>query len=298
MQAYFTLGRTGLRVSRFALGTMTFGTDWGWGADQAAARAIFDAYADAGGNLFDTADLYVGGTSETWLGEFIAARKLRDRAVIVTKASFNGDPGNPNGGGNGRKHLARAIEGSLKRLATDHIDLFILHAWDRLTPAEEVMRTLDDLVRASKILHVGLSNVPALYTARAQTLAEWRGWEPVSALQLGYSLIERNIEHEYIALATQHGMGVLAWKSARLRPAQRQIPHGHRRGPPQSTGELRQPRLRQAARPAQRRNRRGTGKGRRRRRPFDGASGAELGCQPPRRRLGADRRDEAGTAPR
>jgi len=208
---YFTLGRTGLRVSRLALGTMTFGTDWGWGADKDAARAIFDGYVEAGGNLFDTADLYVGGTSETWLGEFIAGRRLRDRAVIVTKATFSGDPGNPNGGGNGRKHILRAVEGSLQRLGTDYVDLFIVHAWDRITPAEEVMRTLDDLVRAGKVRHVGLSNFPGWYVGRAQALAEGRGWEPISALQYKYSLIDRGIEDEFVPFATEHGAGILAW---------------------------------------------------------------------------------------
>jgi aryl-alcohol dehydrogenase-like predicted oxidoreductase len=158
---YYTLGRTGLRVSRLALGTMTFGTEWGWGADRETAQALFDTYVDAGGNFFDTADLYTNGTSETWLGEFIAERGLRDRAVIATKFTYNADPGNPNGGGNGRKHILAAVEGSLRRLGTDHIDLYILHTWDRVTPAEEVMRTLDDLVRAGKVRHIGLSDVPA-----------------------------------------------------------------------------------------------------------------------------------------
>ena len=210
-QTYFTLGRTGLRVSRLALGTMTFGTDWGWGAGRDAARAIFDAYVEAGGNLFDTADRYVGGTAETWLGAFIAERKLRDRAVIVTKASINGDAANPNAGGNGRKHLIRAIEESLRRLGTDRVDLFIAHIWDRITPAEEMMRTLDDLVRAGKILHVGLSNFPAWYVGRAQVMAEWRGYEPVSALQYKYSLLDRAIENEFVPFATEHGAGILAW---------------------------------------------------------------------------------------
>lgn len=208
---YYTLGRTGLRVSRLALGTMTFGTEWGWGADRETAQALFDTYVYAGGNFFDTADLYTNGTSETWLGEFIAERGLRDRAVIATKFTYNADPGNPNGGGNGRKHILAAVEGSLRRLGTDHIDLYILHTWDRVTPAEEVMRTLDDLVRAGKVRHIGLSDVPAWYAARAQTIAELRGYEPLSALQLEYSLVERNIEHEFVPLGMAHGMGVMAW---------------------------------------------------------------------------------------
>ncbi len=211
MTMYYTLGRSGLRVSRLALGTMTFGTEWGWGADKETARALVDAYLEAGGNLFDTADLYTGGTAETWLGEFIAERGLRDKAVIATKFTYNAEPGNPNAGGNGRKTIMRAVEGSLKRLGTDYIDLYILHTWDRLTPPEEVMRTLDDLVRAGKIRHVGLSNVPAWYASRAQAVAEHRGYEPVSALQLEYSLAERNIEHEFVPFGTRHGAGIMVW---------------------------------------------------------------------------------------
>jgi aryl-alcohol dehydrogenase-like predicted oxidoreductase len=211
LTSYYTLGRTGLRVSRLALGTMTFGTEWGWGADKATARQLFDTYADAGGNFFDTADLYTNGTSETWLGEFIAERGLREKSVIATKFGFNGEPGNPNAGGNGRKHMLQAVEGSLKRLGTDYIDIYIVHAWDRMTPAEEVMRSFDDLVRSGKVRHIGLSNVPAWYASRAQTIAEWRGYEPVSALQLEYSLVERNIEREFTELGTQHGMGLMVW---------------------------------------------------------------------------------------
>ncbi|TIW63589.1 MAG: aldo/keto reductase, partial [Mesorhizobium sp.] len=195
---YYTLGNSGLRVSRIALGTMTFGTEWGWGADRETARSMFDAYVEAGGNFFDTADLYTNGTSETWLGEFVAERGLRDKAVIATKFTMNTEPGNPNSGGNGRKNIMRAVEASLRRLGTDYIDLYLLHVWDRLTPAEEVMRTLDDLVRAGKVRHIGLSDVPAWYAGRAQAIAELRGYEPVSALQLEYSLAERSIEHEFV----------------------------------------------------------------------------------------------------
>lgn len=135
LNQYFTLGRTGLRVSRLALGAMTFGEDWGWGASEETARRIFDAYVDAGGNFIDTADLYTNGKSEEFLGRFIADRKLRDRLVIATKFSYNAEPGNPNAGGNGRKNILRAVDGSLKRLGTDYIDLYILHTWDRVTPA-------------------------------------------------------------------------------------------------------------------------------------------------------------------
>lgn len=208
---YYTLGRTGLRVSRLSLGAMTFGTEWGWGSDKASAQRIFDTYLAHGGNFVDTADVYTNGTSEAWVGDFIRDAKARDQVVLATKYTFNLGDRNANGGGNGRKNLLRAVEGSLKRLGTDHIDVFYLHAWDQITPAEEVMRTMDDLVRAGKVRHIGLSDVPAWYAARAQTLAEWRGYEPVSALQMQYSLVERNIEHEHTRLATDLGMGITVW---------------------------------------------------------------------------------------
>jgi aryl-alcohol dehydrogenase-like predicted oxidoreductase len=211
LNTYYTLGRSGLRVSRLALGAMTFGTEWGWGADEDTARQLFNTYIDAGGNFIDTADLYTNGTSETWIGKFIAERNLRDRTVITTKFTYNAEPGNPNAGGNGRKNMLRAVEGSLKRLGTDYIDLYILHTWDTITPAEEVMRTLDDLVHSGKVRHIGLSDTPAWYATRAQTLAEWRGYEPLSTLQLEYSLVERNIEREFVPLGIELGMGIMVW---------------------------------------------------------------------------------------
>ncbi|TPI42169.1 aldo/keto reductase [Mesorhizobium sp. B3-1-6] len=224
---YYTLGNSGLRVSRLALGTMTFGTELGWGADKDTARAMFDAYVEAGGNFFDTADLYTGGTAETWLGEFVAERGLRDKAVIATKFTMNSDPGNPNAGGNGRKNILRAVDASLKRLGTAYIDLYLLHVWDRLTPAEEVLRTLDDLVRAGKVRHIGLSNVPGWYAGRAQAIAELRGYEPICALQLEYSLAQRDIEREFVPFAMHHGAGIMVWSpmasgllSGKYRPTQ------------------------------------------------------------------------------
>lgn len=227
MTPYFTLGHTGLRISRLALGAMTFGTDWGWGTDEAGARQLFDRYLAWGGNLIDTADLYTGGNSERWVGKFVADAGVRDRVVIATKFSFNGTPGNPNAGGNGRKHMIAAVERSLRRLGTDYIDLYLLHAWDRLTPAEEVMRTFDDLVRCGKVRYAGLSNVPAWYAARVQTLAEWRGYERPCALQLEYSLVERGIEEEFIPFGIGHGLGTMVWSplasgllSGKYRPSQ------------------------------------------------------------------------------
>ena len=159
----------------------------------------------------DSVDLYTNGTSETWLGEFVKDRALRDKIVIATKFSYNGEPGNPNAGGNGRKHILNAVDGSLKRMNTDYIDLYFLHTWDTLTRPEEVMRTLDDLVQQGKIRHIGLSDVLAWYASRSQTIAEWRGYEPISALQMEYSLTERNIENEYIYLGQQTGMGEMVW---------------------------------------------------------------------------------------
>ena len=211
LDRYFTLGRSGLRVSRLALGTMTFGENWGWGAGEETARAMFERYLAAGGNFIDAADMYTEGMSETLVGKFVAEAGVRDRVVLTTKYSYNAAKGNPNAGGNGRKNMLRAIEGSLRRLGTDYIDLYLLHTWDRITPAEEVLRTFDDLVRAGKIRYAGLSDVPAWYAARMQTLAEAHAMTTLVNLQLQYSLVERNIEREYADVATGLGMGITAW---------------------------------------------------------------------------------------
>jgi len=211
LATYSLLGRSGLRVSPLALGTMTFGTAWGWGAPRETAFAMLDRYFEAGGNLLDTANGYTNGTSERLIGEYFAARGGRDRAVIATKFTFSIDPGDPNGGGNGRKNIHRALEGSLERLRTDYVDLYWLHAWDGLTPVDEVMGTLDALVKAGKVRYLGLSDVPAWYLARAQTLAEWRGWERLAGLQLEYSLVERNIEREHVPAALALGLGITPW---------------------------------------------------------------------------------------
>ena len=208
---YALLGRSGLRVSPLCLGTMTFGTEWGWGAPLQAARALFARYLEAGGNFIDTADGYTGGTSEEMLGRFIKETKTRDRVVLATKFTFNRQEGNPNAGGNGRKNIYRVLEGCLRRLQTDYIDLFYMHAWDTITPLEEVAETLDALVREGKVRYVGLSNIPAWYLARFQTLAELRGLSRVCALQLEYSLVERNIEREHVPAAIELGMGICSW---------------------------------------------------------------------------------------
>lgn len=208
---YALLGRSGLRVSPFCLGAMTFGDSSGWGCSEAAAREIFERYLNAGGNFIDTADRYTGGQSEELLGYFIKDAGVRERVVLATKFTFNGRPGDPNAGGNGRKHIVDALEGSLKRLQTDYIDLYYLHAWDGMTPVEEVMATLDALVRDGKVRYIGFSDVPAWYLGRAQTLAELRGWTPLCALQLEYSLAERNIEFEYVDAAHELGLGICPW---------------------------------------------------------------------------------------
>ncbi len=211
LQDYITLGRSGLRVSPLSLGTMTFGTEWGWGSDEAQAREIFDKYVDQGGNFVDTANLYTGGKSELMVGKFIGEKKLRDRIVLATKFTFNTEQGNPNSGGNSRKNIYQALDASLRRLQTDYIDLYWLHAWDTVTPVEEVVATLTDLVRHGKIRYYGFSDTPAWYVARAQTLAEKEGKERLIALQLEYSLVERNIEREHIPAAQELGIGVLPW---------------------------------------------------------------------------------------
>ncbi len=204
------LGRSGLRVSRLALGTMTFGmTDWG--CDEAEAGAILDVYLEAGGNLVDTADLYADGVSEEMFGRLMAARGIRDGLVIASKFSFGQGPRHPNASGNGRKAMIAALDGSLRRLGTDYLDLYYLHVWDGLTPAEEVMRAMDDAVAAGKIRYVGLSDVTGWYAARAATLAEWRDYARPCAVQLEYSLIERGTELEFPSLCRELGMGIVAW---------------------------------------------------------------------------------------
>lgn len=211
LETYSLLGRSGLRVSPLCLGGMTFGTDWGWGSPKETVYAILDRYFEAGGNFLDTADLYVNGRSEEIIGEYVRERGLLDRAVIATKFTFNAEPGNPNAGGNGRKNMQRAVEGSLRRLGVEALDLLWVHAWDGLTPVEEVLRGLDDLVRSGKVRYLGLSDAPAWYLARAQTLAELRGWTPFAGLQLEYSLVERSIEREHVPAALELGLGILPW---------------------------------------------------------------------------------------
>lgn len=206
---YRTLGRSGLAVSPLALGTMTFGTAR-WGSDQDVSRAVFDAYVEAGGNFIDTADVYASGGSETMLGGFIAERGLRDSLVVATKAGFASGKG-PHAGGSGAKHLRAALDGSLRRLATDYVDLFWLHVWDSVTPAEELLETMTSLIRAGKIRYWGMSNSPAWYVAQVASLAAARGVPGPVALQYFYSLVNRDIEDEHAPLAAAFGMGIVPW---------------------------------------------------------------------------------------
>ena len=212
---YKLLGKSGLRVSELCLGTMTFGEDWGWGASKDESRAVFEAFTEAGGNFIDTANAYTNGSSETITGELIGGD--RDRFVLATKFTLADNPaspanaGNPNAAGNHRKNLMRSVEGSLKRLGTDYLDLLWLHAWDFMTPVDEVMRGLDDLVSAGKVAYVGISDAPAWIVSQANTLADLRGWTPFVALQVEYSLIERTVERDLIPMAKAFGLTVTPW---------------------------------------------------------------------------------------
>lgn len=206
---YRLLGNSGLRVSEAALGAMTFGEEWGWGTAKDEARKVYDAFREAGGNFIDTANLYTNGASESFLGEFMQGH--RQSVVLATKYT-NAAPGtDPNAAGNQRKNMVQAVEASLKRLGTDYIDLYWVHIWDQLTPVEEVMRGLDDLVRAGKVLYVGISDAPAWWIAQANTLANLRGWSPFIGMQIEYSLIERTVERELIPMAAALNVGVTAW---------------------------------------------------------------------------------------
>jgi len=206
---YKLLGKSGLRVCEAALGTMTFGDEWGWGSPKAEAQKVYETYREAGGNFIDTANFYTNGTSERFVGEFIQGH--RESVVLATKYSNAAPGGDPNAAGNHRKSMMQAVEASLKRLQTDYIDLYWVHIWDGITPVEEVMRGLDDLVRAGKVLYLGISDAPAWWVAQANTLAELRGWTQFIGLQIEYSLMERTVERELIPMSTALNLGVLAW---------------------------------------------------------------------------------------
>jgi aryl-alcohol dehydrogenase-like predicted oxidoreductase len=206
---YRLLGGSGLRVSELCLGTMTFGNDWGWGADPRECRAMFDAFVDRGGNFVDTANNYTGGTAERLVGEFATGR--RDALVLASKYSLHVHGDDVNGGGNHRKSLARAIDGTLRRLGTDYLDLYWVHVWDALTPIEETLRALDDAVRAGKVLYVGLSDAPAWVASRADAIARARGLSAPVAVQTRYSLVDRAAERDTLPMADALDLAVLAW---------------------------------------------------------------------------------------
>jgi aryl-alcohol dehydrogenase-like predicted oxidoreductase len=209
---YVTLGRSGLRVSPFCMGAMTFGPDWGWGSNEQDSARIIDRYLELGGNFIDTANVYTKGHSEKIIGDhFKASPSRRQRTVIATKFFGTMLHGDPNSGGAGRKALMAACEQSLRRLQTDYIDLYWMHCWDVLTPIEETLRALDDLVAAGKVRYLGFSDTPAWKVMEAHMIAKFRGWSPLIALQLEYSLLERTIEGELIPLALAHGLGVTPW---------------------------------------------------------------------------------------
>ena len=206
---YRLLGNSGLRVSEAALGAMTFGEDWGWGAAKDEARKVYETYREAGGNFIDTANVYTNGSSERFVGEFI---KDHRQSIVLSTEYSNAMPGNdPNAAGNHRKNMMQAVDASLSRLQTDYIDLYWVHIWDQMTPVEEVMRGLDDLVRQGKILYAGISDAPAWWVAQANTLADLRGWSRFVGLQIEYSLIQRTVERELIPMAKALNVGVTAW---------------------------------------------------------------------------------------
>ena len=206
---YRVLGRSGLKVSEICLGTMTFGEDWGFGASKEESRRQFDAFAGKGGNFIDTANVYTKGTSEHFVGEFV--RTDRDRFVVATKYSIATRFDDINAWGNSRKNLVQSVEASLKRLDLDRIDLYWVHVADFITPIDEMMRALDDVVRAGKVVYIGVSDTPAWQVAQANTLAELRGWSRFVGLQIEYSLIERTPERDLLPMADAFGLAVTPW---------------------------------------------------------------------------------------
>ena len=214
---YVTLGRSGLAVSPFCLGAMTFGEDWGWGSSVEESKQILDTFIGRGGNFIDTANAYTKGHSEKVIGDHIGRhRAKRERVVIATKFSSNLFQGDPNGGGSSRKSIVSQCEESLRRLQTDYIDLYWIHVWDPLTPIEETMRALDDLVRTGKVRYIGVSDTPAWKVAEAQTIARFRGWAPLIALQIEYSLLERTVEGDLVPMAAEMGLGITPWSPLRF----------------------------------------------------------------------------------
>src|SRR3979490_525023 len=209
---YVTLGRSGLRVSPLCLGAMTFGEDLGWGSSVEEAQQIIDRFIELGGNFIDTANFYTKGHSEKIIGDHVGRHGARrDRLVIATKFRGNLYPGDPNGGGSGRKSIIAACENSLRRLQTDYIDLYWLHNWDVHTPIEETMAALEDLVRAGKVRYLGVSDTPAWKIVEANVTARFRGGSAFIGLQIEYSLLERTVEQELVPMALELGLGITPW---------------------------------------------------------------------------------------
>lgn len=209
---YVTLGRSGLRVSPLCLGAMTFGEDLGWGSSVEESEQIIDRYVELGGNFIDTANFYTASHSEKIIGDHVGRHSARrDRLTIATKFSGNLYPGDPNGGGSGRKAIVNACENSLRRLQTDYIDLYWLHMWDANTPIDETMAALDDLVRAGKVRYLGVSDTPAWKIVEANLIARFRGWSSFIGLQIEYSLLQRTVEQELVPMAGEFGLGITPW---------------------------------------------------------------------------------------
>ena len=209
---YITLGKSGLRVSPFCLGAMTFGEDWGWGSTEEESHKIISRFIELGGNFIDTANFYTHGHSEKIVGDYLAHKsRRRDQLVIATKFFASLYTGDPNAGGAGRKSIIAACEASLRRLQTDYIDLYWLHCWDKFTPIEETMSALNDLVTQGKVRYLGFSDTPAWKTAEAHITAKFRGWAPLIALQIEYSLLERTVEGDLVPMALELGLGVTPW---------------------------------------------------------------------------------------
>jgi aryl-alcohol dehydrogenase-like predicted oxidoreductase len=211
LNQYQLFGRTGLRVSPLCLGTMTFGTVWGWGADEKTSANMLAAYADKGGNFLDTANNYTENESEQYLGRILKKRGDRDRFVLATKYTGNIRPGDPNTGGNHRKSLKHSVERSLKSMNTDYIDMLWVHQWEERTPMDEMMRALDDLVREGKVLYIAASDFPAWRVAQANTMADAQGWTPFSGIQIEYHLAQRTVEAEQMPMARAMNLAVLPW---------------------------------------------------------------------------------------
>ncbi|WP_447879666.1 aldo/keto reductase [Serratia fonticola] len=245
LNSYLTLGKSGLRVSPFCLGTMTFGEDWGWGASVDESKNILSEYIENGGNFIDTANIYTNGHSEEIIGDYFTKKQaLRDRVVIATKFFGNLYAGDPNGGSTGRKAIIKQCEESLRRLQTDYIDLYWMHNWDPSVPVEETLRTMEDLVTSGKVRYLGVSNLPAWKVAQMHSITHFRGWARIIAIQIEYSLLERTAEGELMPMANELGLGIMPWSplrngwlSGKYTRENKKILHSERTGPQETPSE-------------------------------------------------------------